>query len=397
MIWVQRLALLSMMALVFIIPVDGLSIFGRLPLLQAAGLLAFGFTALLILCGSAVRGASWFIALSILYVSWIVLSFIWTSMPVDYDSTQAINSQQSVWAHLYLLGMVLLLFQIVYTEDDIQWLLLAFLLGSLGLITLFLVSYSPNPSTVRHALKGRDANEMSVQLAMVLPVALYLMNLGRFWWMRVLGAIYLPLAIVSIFATGSRTGFIVLFIGLLGLLPLLLRSSLMIKLLSLGAMLAGLLFIVNTIPAKTFERMFTTGSELTGGTLNERSITWQKAWQEWQESPLVGHGLSSFRRSVNKHNVDYTAHNSFISIAVEQGVVGLILYLLVIMLVLYYAIKLDKRRRLLMLSMALVVVTGQMALTLHENMYVWFAYVVTALMLLIYYRQYPDEAISAKG
>ena len=99
---------------------------------------------------------------------------------------------------------------------------------------------------------------------------------------------------------------------------------------------------------------------------------------------------------MNKHNVDYTAHNSFISIAVEQGVVGLVLYLLVIMLVLYYAMKLDKRRRLFMLSMALVVVTGQMALTLHENMYVWFAYVVTALMLLIYYRQYPNEAISAK-
>ena len=264
MFWIQRLALLNMMAMVFIIPVDGLSIFGRLPLLQLSGLLALGFTAVLLVAGSQIRGAGWFIGLSVLYVGWVLLSFIWTSMPVDYDSKQAINSQQSVWAHLYLLGMVLLLFQIVYTESDLQWLLLAFLLGSLGLITLFLVSYSPNASTVRHALKGRDANEMSVQLAMVLPVALYLLNLGKFWWMRALAALYIPLAMLSIFATGSRTGFIVLFIGLLGLVPLLLRSGVLIRLLSLGAMVVGLIFVLNTIPAKTFERMFTTGSELTG-------------------------------------------------------------------------------------------------------------------------------------
>lgn len=389
MYWLQRLALLSMMAMVFIIPVDGLSIFGRLPLLKVAGLLAFGFTTLLILSGSEIRGGGWFIALSVLYIGWILLSFLWTSMPVDYDSKQAINSQQSIWAYLYLLGMMLLLFQIVRTEADMQWLFLAFLLGSLGLVTLFLVSYSPNATTVRHALKGRDANEMSVQLAMVLPLALYLMSLGRYWWMKALASIYIPLAVLSIFATGSRTGFIVLFIGLLGLLPLVLRSGVWVRFLSIGTLVAGLIFTFNTIPPKTFERMFTTGAELTGGTLNERSITWQKAWLEVQESPVVGQGLSSFRRIVNKYNVDYTAHNSFVSILVEQGIIGLALYLAVVVLVLYYALRLDKRQCVLMLSMLLVLVLGQMALTLHENMYIWFAYTVIVLMLSI--QQYDSR------
>lgn len=382
---IQRLALLSMMLMFFVVPMDGISIFAALPVVKFAGLLAFGFVAVLIMSGTVIRGTSWFIVLSMLYISWILLSFLWTSMPVDYQHPQAINSQQSVKAHLYLLGVVVLLFQIVRTEADLQWLLLAFLLGSFGLLALFLQSYDPGVTTVRHGLKERDANEMSVQLALALPVALYLLSMSKFWWIRILSAVYLPLAIVSIFATGSRTGFVVLLIGLLGVLPLLLRSGVLIKLMSAVALCVAVIVAINTIPEKTFERILSTGSALTEGTLNERSITWQKAWVEWNQSPVFGHGLGSFRRMVNKYNVDYTAHNSFISISVEQGLVGLALYLMVISLSLYYAWQLDKRRRIILMSMVLVAVMGQMTLTLHEAMYIWLAYALAATAMSLHY------------
>ncbi|MEZ5450679.1 MAG: O-antigen ligase family protein [Thiolinea sp.] len=380
----HRLALLCMMALAFFIPTDGVGFVGSLPVVKTAGLISFGLVLLMLVTGTALRGLTGFLMLSMLYIAWAIFSFLWTSMPVDYVSTQAINSQQSLKAHLYLLMIVLLLFQVLRSERDWQWLVLAFLGGSYLLVLLALQGYQPGATTVRYELAGLDANEMSVQLAMGLPLAIYLLSLGHYGWMRLLGALYLPLALLAIIATGSRTGFVVLLIGLLGLLPLLVRSGLLVRLLGVLAVAAALIVTVSIVPDRTFERIFSTGSELSQGTLSERTVTWQKAYWEWDRQPLFGHGLGSFKRLVNKYNVDYTAHNSFVTISVEQGLVGLLFFSGVVGLAFYYALQLGRERRLLLFSLVGVVTAGQLTLTLHENMYIWLAYTLVAVSWLLH-------------
>ena len=202
MLALHRLALLSMLLTVLLMPVDGIGILADLPLVKLTGLLTFGFVTVLIMSGAEIRGVFWFVALSLFYVCWTVLSFLWTLMPVDYQHAQAINSQQSIKAHLYLHGLVLLIFQVIRRESDLQWLLLAFLLGSFVLVGIFLSTYDPGATTVRHSLEELDANEMSVQLAMALPAAFYLLSMSQHWWIRVLAVVYLPLAVLSILATG---------------------------------------------------------------------------------------------------------------------------------------------------------------------------------------------------
>ncbi len=154
------------------------------------------------------------------------------------------------------------------------------------------------------------------------------------------------------------------------------------KVASVLVVVVALIGIANVIPQKTIERIFSTGKEISSGTLNERSVIWANAYEEWEESPIYGHGLGSFRRIINPYNVDYTAHNSFVAITAEQGIVGTVLYLVVIGIAAASALRLSGDDRWLMLLMLLMVMIGQMSLTLQDRMYIWFAY---ALIVLNFY------------
>lgn len=389
----HTLALLFICLLALVIPVDALMTPGGVPLVKFTGLMSFACVVLLVFNGMALRGSGWFILICLIHVSWFMASFLWTSMPVDYQHAHAINSQQSIKVHFYLIAVVLLMFQVVRSQQDLQWMFVSFLLGCIWLIGLLLSSYEPGVRTVRHELKGLDANEMAVIICIGVSLAVYLVVLGRSVIWRLLGVIYLPLAMTAVLITGSRTGLVVMLVGMSGLIVLFLKANMMMRLASIAVVAATLVWVVDAIPDKTLERLMSTGSELSSGTVSERSIIWKKAWYEFGEKPLTGQGLGSFRHSMNKHNVEYTAHNSYISIAIEQGIIGLLFYLAVIMTVFWQALSLNNVQRWLLLPTLLVVVLGQMTLTLHEAMYSWFVYMAVMLAVLLNNEAQPRQEV----
>ncbi len=387
----RQAAIVFMMVLVFALPTDGAVEVAGMSLVKIAGLMAFGLTALLLMLGNGIHALRAFHTAVLLYVAWVMLSYTWSAMPVPYETTQAVSSDQALKSNLYILVISLLLFQLVTTVQDINKLYIALVLGSFWLVYLMVKDYQVTSTTVRHHIKQFDANEVSVKLAMVMPLAIYLLTQIKPWWWRLLGAAYLPAAAFTILITGSRTGAVVMVVGLAGFLPTILRMGLLGKAASVLVMVVALIAAANVIPQKTIERIFSTGKEIASGTLNERSVIWANAYEEWEESPIYGHGLGSFRRIINPYNVDYTAHNSFVAITAEQGIVGVVLYLAVIGIALRLAWCLPGDERWLSLLMLLVVVIGQMSLTLQDRMYVWFAYALTALNFYI-----KSNAVDAK-
>jgi len=376
---IRKLALICLLLLIFAVPTDGLWSIAGLSLTKIAGLLLFGMVALLLISGDGLRGSPWFFIAVTAYICWMLFSFLWTWMPVNYETSLAINSQQSIKGQLYLFMLVLLAFQVVRTEKDLNLTFAAYLFGAIGLVYFLVSSYDPNSTTVRHEIKGFDANETALQLALGLPVALYLLLTVNSWALRALGIIYIPVALFGIFITGSRTGFITALLGFIGVIPWLWRARFVWKVVGLGFLVAVSIGITNVVPEKTLERLFSSGTELSQGTLSARSITWSRAWLEINEAPFFGNGLSSFRRVINKYNIDYTAHNSYIAITVEQGIIGLILYLTVIVTVLLQGFRIPPEQRLLMLSLLFIAIAGQFTLTLNEEMYIWFAYLMVVI------------------
>lgn len=376
---IRKLALICLLLFIFAVPTDGLWTIAGLALVKISGLLLFGMVALLIISGDGMRGSPWFFITVTIYICWMLFSFLWTWMPVNYETSLAINSQQSIKEYLYLFMMILLAFQVVRTEQDLNLTFAAYLLGAIGLTYFLIRGYDPTSTTVRHEIRGFDANETSLQLALGLPIALYLLLIAKSWLLRGLGLVYLPIALFGIFITGSRTGFITALLGFIGVIPWFWRTKFIWKLVGLSLFIVIALGVTSMVPQKTLDRLFSSGTELSQGTLSSRSITWSRAWLEINEAPFFGSGLSSFRRVINKYNIDYTAHNSYIAIMVEQGIVGLISYLAVIIATFLQIFKIPPKQRLLMLSILLIVIAGQFTLTLNGRMFIWFAYLFIVL------------------
>jgi O-antigen ligase len=122
---------------------------------------------------------------------------------------------------------------------------------------------------------------------------------------------------------------------------------------------------------------------LSEGTLNERSIIWQYAFEVWQQHPIVGQGIGSFRRIINEYNVNLTAHNSFIGIAVEQGIIGLLFYLAVLLVIAQYVIRLPSALKTLLSLLLGIVILGQMSMTLQDRLYIWFIYTWSVLVFYV--------------
>ena len=379
MLSVQNIGLIFLCLFLFATPADGIGPLGALPLVKLFGLMAFASALLLLVLGQGKAFDPIFFLLMTLYVCWILFSFLWSSMPVDYANSQAINSQQSIKATVYFWVFCLLVFQLIGNARQVHWAIFSFIAGASYLALLALADYSPSSTTVRFQLVGMDANEMAVLLATAAGLAIYLLFSARQWWFHLLSIAYLPLGILVIFATGSRTGFVTLLLALLALIPLFIRAQIFSKLILIAVAGIAMAVVIQSIPAKTLDRLFSSGTELSQGTLSERSITWKNALIEWQKKPLAGHGLGSFRKVINKHNVDYTAHNSFVSIAVEQGIIGLGLYLLMIVYLLIRLLVAMSAAHWIFLTILLIVLAGQMTLTLHEDIYLWFVYTLAAL------------------
>lgn len=375
----RKAAVFFMMMLVFALPTDGAAEIAGMSLVKIAGLMSFGLAAVLLMMGNGIHAVPGFHSAVLLYVAWVMLSYTWSEMPVPYETSQAVSSEQALKSNLYILMIALLLFQLAATRNDLKLLYVALVLGSFWLVYLMVKDYQIGGSTVRHEIKQFDANEVSVKLAMVIPLAIYLLTLCQQWWWRVLGLVYIPAAGFTILITGSRTGAVIMVLGLVGFVPTILRSGLIGKTASVLVVMVALIGIANVIPQKTIERIFSTGKEISSGTLNERSVIWANAYEEWEESPIIGHGLGSFRRIINPYNVDYTAHNSFVAVTAEQGIIGTVLYLAVISVAFAAAWRLRGDERLLLSLMLLIVVIGQMSLTLQDRMYIWFAYALAVL------------------
>lgn len=127
------------------------------------------------------------------------------------------------------------------------------------------------------------------------------------------------------------------------------------------------------LPQELVIRYATIPNELREGTLAARRLIWQAGIKAFWERPLFGTGAGTFTAAIQPFwPVEKVAHNVILSISVELGFVGLLLFLSVIVAAVFGSLRRKSYWLPLMFSLLATWFVGVMALSWEYKKATWF-------------------------
>ncbi len=305
---------------------------------------------------------------------WIALAlYLWFCVACFW-SIDLMASLIKLRAYFQEFMIVWLLWEFAETPGDLRNLLRAAVAGSWVLAVLTLVVFrSPEAMAagqIRFAASGQDPNDMARYLDLGFPLAALLARCEGRWPMRVLSFGFLPVGLLAVLLTASRSGFLAALVALGGSLALLAlgqRRRMAAAAFALPILLAALWFIV---PGATLQRLATIPQQLASGNFNERVNIWTMGWDAFARAPLAGSGAGSFVAAARTASFD-TAHNTALMILVEGGLCALFLVTLLAALAIRAARHTRGPLRLALTTCLLVLAVGSLTATIEENRMTW--------------------------
>jgi O-antigen ligase len=94
-------------------------------------------------------------------------------------------------------------------------------------------------------------------------------------------------------------------------------------LIMIGAAVAAVRFV----PEKSFERLSTTRTEISQGDMTGRLVVWQGGLATVPARPFHGYGPAGWYRAIGFRIGNVAPHSTWLAILVEEGIIGLTLYL----------------------------------------------------------------------
>lgn len=306
----------------------------------AAGLIAF----VAIIHEGRLRSFSVVHGIITIYLAWGGFSFLWSH---DQPATLI-----RLITNVQLLLMVLIFCQFATTREEAHGFILAYVIGSgISIIELFRrkalgLTYYSGYFEDRYTAFGNNPNEYALALALAIPMAWYLVMSKRRRWEVVLGWALLAGGGLGVILTGSRGGFLSLAVAAL-IIPFSLhrltggRRVVSVAILGIGVMVAlamtpqnvwnRLAKIEELAPAHVPKTYL---GELEGP--NIRTVIWKQGFNELVNNPevaVIGLGAAAYLGGVEPlYGERYVAHNVFISVLIEQGVIGFTLFMIMLWL-----------------------------------------------------------------
>ena len=367
----RKITYLLSLVLIFVIPVEGLLRFpGFGTMAKVAGLVVGVMWVATVLLTQRMRKLGPLQVLLILFVAWNGLSILWSANP------QRTANHVMTWVQL--LGFSLMIWDIYTTRAQILGGLQAYVLGAYVAVGSAIGNYLSGRAFYtnyeRFASGNSNPDGFGFILALALPIAWYLAasqnpDRGRGFW-RFINYAYIPVAFIGLALSGTRTALLASIVGMLFGLIMLTRVRLWIRILVFVLLSISVIYLVPYLQSlKSFQRLGTTSTELTQGDLNNRTNNWQEGIISFEQHPLEGVGGNMYR-SVNSW--DKVAHNSFLSVLVELGVVGLLIFLGILGIAFAGAwSQARKRDRIFWLSLLAVWAMGASTLTWEYRKTTW--------------------------
>lgn len=306
-------------------------------------------------------------------VCWSAISYGWSIAPGQTIATTV--------RYALILGILVVVWDLYRTDAAIEYAFLAYVLGAyLVVVTVF---YNFLMDSVVHASRytafGLNPNIIARMLVLGTPLAGYLVvrptgPLLPSRVMRAFNLLYVALSGVAITLTGARQGMIGFGLALAFLAFLSYQdwirdpgSAIPIGRRGLAAGTGLLLITVTavvylvTIATDLLTRLLLTPIEVASGGFGGRGQIWQAGMDVLRQRPFLGHGSGTFVPAVEplfpEGEVPVAAHNAFVQLGVELGLVGIALYTVILVVVAVAIYRQHTRyRELWMCSFAILIV-----------------------------------------
>ena len=334
----RRITFWLSLALIFSIPWETVV---ENPILGSAsriiGLFVAGAWIATIIMTGKIRKPNLFHAVVVLFVTWNALSAFWS------QNVERTVSHLVTWSQLLILAYIL--WDQYKTRQSLMTGLQMYVLGAYVVVGNAVSNYLSGKTYYyeRFSAAGTNPDDLGVVLALGIPVAWYLVahndhhKLSR--WLKWINYAYVAAALFGIALSGTRTALIAAGPGLVYGLTSLTRLKPAAKIAIFLLLMVGAYILIPYIPQASFERLGSTLNELSKGDLNGRLALWSEGLTSFSEHPLLGVG-SNMYRSVN--SLSKVAHNSFLSVLVELGIVGFTLFAVILGIVVIQALRQSK-------------------------------------------------------
>ena len=350
---------------------SGVPVFGSIPRLVGFGVSAF--SVLYIVARRRIRPLCWFHVFAVLFVLWAGVSGFWS---IDPEATRT-----RFLTYLQLLVLVWLIWEVAWSPERQRALLQAYVLGVsvAAVVTVHGYVWGVPVEEGRFSALSFNPNELGMILALGLPMAWYIslsqqhQRVGWIW------RLYLPLGVTAILLTASRGALLAALVALVIIPWTLGRLRLRTKV-ALYALAAGtLLLATNFIPEASLERIRSTRADIEAGSFGGRGAIWRAGLEVAQEHPLAGVGAGAYGAAVEPTlHRDWGSHQVFLAILVEDGVVGLFLFLAMVAAAIKPLRHLPLLQRQFGIVLLLALAVGSLSLEWEDRKQFWFVLGVLA-------------------
>jgi O-antigen ligase len=337
-----------LMVIAFQIPWEELAMLGTFgTLVKAIGIAAAFLGIVAVLISGRMRGLLLLHYFMIMFVGFAALSIFW--------SQETMSPVGKIVTFAQLLAFSWLIWEFAPDLFRQKLLLHAYVWGAgLGILIQFLGMrgyVAMLHEEERYAAGIMNANQFGFLLLIAIPFAVYcILDSKTTPLLRLAYALFIPVCAIGVMLTGSRMAFLTgaAMAAMIGVLYLFKRPVAVIVIGLIAGAIFSLMF-TRFMPESTWDRLLTTYDELTSGTWSGRFIMYQGGLTAFQQYPLLGTGCGSFAVAVSQYvgvtSAGQTAHNTYLCVLVELGVIGFLLFVAVLMASLACIFKMPFRER----------------------------------------------------
>ena len=251
---------------------------------------------------------------------------------------------------------------------------------------------------IRFSYGAMEPNITARIMAQSIPILMFVSLDKSSYLIKIINVVFIVLLLAVIVLTASRSGFLILLIGLICFIIFYHKYTqsynLFYTILYLFCLSIVVFFIYNSFPSffeNSFYRYTTIFDATRSASSQERLLVLNKSFELINNNPYLGYGLS------NSQNVTGIAvHNSIIISWLENGLFGLIGYTMLYFVIIFYVFKAytnnfyDNGVIMVLSVISIMMISGDMFMANSYKRSLW----VPAILFVAYSRQILNKKIN---